>query len=188
MSDTESSTPQQPQKNHTTHIPAPTRAQKIAFTGIICVIITLTTLKSFFSIGGLWVPQRQRVRILELQPFDLFFHSHNWFAPLFDTIGNIGFFIPFGMMTAVLLARHNHRIIKATGYSTLFSLFIESSQYIFALGRTDIDDLWCNTLGGFLGASIVTAFGHSAHRLWTSIAVATSGIFIALLLFDNTQP
>lgn len=101
------------------------------FAAYACVILALTTLKAFFRIGLLWRPERQRVRSLELVPFDNFFRSPTWFGPVFDAVGNVAFFVPFGWLVAVLaagtgrarlvcaVARQAHRAASTTRWGRL---------------------------------------------------------------------
>ena len=42
-------------------------------------------------------------------------------------------------------------LIKVVLGSFLFSLIIESCQYIFKVGVFDVDDLLLNTIGGLIG-------------------------------------
>lgn len=64
--------------------------------------------------------------------------------------GNILGFTPLGLMLPMLFAALN------TGKKVIFLVFLvslgfEVAQLITGVGYPDIDDLWQNTLGGFLG-------------------------------------
>ena len=108
-------------------------------------MVALTTLKPFYQIGYLWKPENQRARELRWVPLDEF-SGGSWFGPLFEYAGNTAFFIPFGMLVFSLC-----RSVKSTATWGLgLSLVLEVCQYVFALGRTDIDDLLFNTLGALL--------------------------------------
>ena len=196
----------------------------VALIGYSAVIIALTMLKAFFVIGYLWVPERQRVRELHLIPLAKFSYSSTIFGPVFDVVGNLAFFIPFGVLAYVWLsarrsalggARHsalssalsgalsgsvNSRnqvqgstiddqrparrtiLLHATIISAGLSLSIEILQYICALGRTDIDDLLFNTLGGFLGAGIAAIAGRRFQWLWLIGAYVLVGVFLVLVV------
>lgn len=72
---------------------------------------------------------------------------------------NIAVFIPFGALIAARFPRL--RSLHASALLSLgFSLFIEIAQLITARGVGDVDDLFCNTLGGLLGASCVCFVTH----------------------------
>lgn len=149
------------------------------------VIIALTTLKVFFRIGRLWRPERQRVKQLELQPLDMFFSDQHWFYPLFETLGNISLFIPFGLLLFSLISTFRRPLIWVAALGCLFSLGLEITQYIFAVGRTDIDDLWCNTLGAIIGGWIAKTLGPRWHFLWTWLALAAAAVFLVLVIISN---
>lgn len=154
----------------------------VTLSAFALVVLALTTLKAFFTIGLLWVPENQRVRSLELLPLENWFTAETWFAPLFDTVGNIALFIPLGMLAAILLGPVRHRILKIAGMAAVFSLLIELSQFIFELGRTDIDDLMFNTLGGLLGAWLATLGGRRWHIVLTVLAGVAVVIFAVLVI------
>ncbi|KOR24702.1 VanZ family protein [Clostridium sp. L74] len=95
--------------------------------------------------------------------FDGASYRHINLIPLMESGGrkevllNFIIFIPLGVV-AQLVGKKNS-IIKNMIYILIFSLFIEVSQYILAVGATDITDLLTNTLGGILG--ILFYFGLS---------------------------
>lgn len=146
------------------------------------VVLALTTLKSFFTIGLLWKPENQRVRSLELIPLENWFTSETWFSPVFDTLGNIAFFAPLGMLAAILLGKVRHRVLKVAGLAALFSLVIELTQFAFSLGRTDIDDLVFNTLGGLVGAWLAGLGGKRWHTLLTVLSGLAVVVFVVLVM------
>jgi len=61
----------------------------------------------------------------------------------------------------------------------LFSLFIEVSQSILAVGATDITDLLTNTLGGILGILIY----RSLRKVFNSEKLDVVLIVIGIVLF-----
>ena len=140
-------------------------------------MVALTTLKAFFQIGYLWKPENQRVRELHLVPFDEF-SGTSWFAPLFEYAGNTAFFIPFGVLVFTLC-----RSIKAsTAWGFALSLTLETAQYVFALGRTDVDDLLFNTLGALIGAAFANWGGQRFFPVWRWLSLAATGVFIVLVI------
>ena len=145
------------------------------------VIVSLTMLKAFFVIGLLWVPENQRDRGIELMPMADFGRSDTWFAPLFDSLGNVAFFVPFGVLAFMLFSRHRQTVLLTTAMGAALSLAIEASQYAFSLGRTDIDDLLFNTIGALVGAAIARACGPRMYPVWTGLALATGIVFAVLV-------
>lgn len=69
-------------------------------------------------------------------------------------IENVLAFVPIGILILILLKREKKfsSVLLTTVLSGAFSLLIEVVQYIFVVGVFDVDDLFHNTLGGFLGA------------------------------------
>ncbi len=77
------------------------------------------------------------------------FVQHYWSYFLINFLGNILIFIPIGLFMPLLWKKFENGFLTVfLGFST--SLFIEISQ-LFLPRRTDVDDLWLNTLGTFIG-------------------------------------
>jgi len=106
----------------------------------LLVLIWVILFKLHFSFA-----EMDRARIINLIPFQ---------GPGIgaDEIYNVLFFIPFGIYICMLKNKWSF-IIKITTIICL-SLSLEILQFIFAIGRTDITDLLCNTLGGITGIGI----------------------------------
>lgn len=145
------------------------------------VVLALTTLKSFFTIGLLWKPENQRVRSLELVPFDAFLGGGGWFGPVFNTLGNIALFVPLGMLAVMLWRRSTRPVLRATLAGLLFSLAIETTQFLFALGRSDIDDLLLNTLGAAVGAGLGLLGGRHWRLFLVGLTLLAVVVFIVLV-------
>ena len=64
-------------------------------------------------------------------------------------LGNIGWFIPLGFLLPILLK--SKRLVTIIVIGFLFSLFIETSQFVFRKGIAEPDDLILNTLGAAVG-------------------------------------
>jgi glycopeptide antibiotics resistance protein len=86
-----------------------------------------------------------RVRKINLIPFQGFGIGANEFY-------NILFFIPFGIYICML--KNKWSFAKKVVIMLCLSLSFEIIQFVFALGRTDVTDLLCNTLGGIVGIGI----------------------------------
>ena len=72
------------------------------------------------------------------------------FARLF--LGNIGWFIPFGFLLPVLLKKES--LIKTMIMGMMFSLIIETLQFVFHKGVAELDDVILNASGTALGYCI----------------------------------
>lgn len=91
-------------------------------------------------------------RTLILEPF--FIKDGHLNKP--DFYSNIAAFIPYGVY--LLTLKRNGKIFLNVIVSVLImfmtSLFFETSQYIFKIGCSDINDLISNTLGGIIGVLV----------------------------------
>lgn len=65
-------------------------------------------------------------------------------------LGNIAAFVPFG---AYLAWRTNMKLLGITLAGATASLAIELTQFTFAVGVCEIDDIILNTAGTFIGAA-----------------------------------
>lgn len=95
-------------------------------------------------------------RSLNLIPFSqsgIVNHTIDWS----EIIANVIIFLPFGLL---LRAISNLSITKSVSLIFGFSLVIETLQFIFSLGATDVTDLLTNTLGGILGLGLYASLAH----------------------------
>lgn len=145
------------------------------------VVVALTMLKAFYVIGMLWRPEAQRNRSIEWVPFTLFSDSATWFGPLFDSLGNMAFFIPLGVLLYILLERTGRGVGLVVVVGALISATVETLQYVLALGHTDVTDLLFNTAGALVGAVIARACGRRAYPVWIGLALVTALVFAALV-------
>jgi glycopeptide antibiotics resistance protein len=113
----------------------------VLFIVYILTLIWIILFKLHFSFAEI-----DRVSIINLIPFQ------GLTAIGANEIYNIVFFIPFGIYICMLKNKWSF-IIKVIIIFCL-SLSFEIVQFIFAIGRSDITDLLCNTLGGITGIGI----------------------------------
>lgn len=84
---------------------------------------------------------------------------------------NILLFEPLGLTTPFALPSKFHKKVKITiGLGFLLSICVEIIQYAFCLGRAEVDDVICNTLGCAIG---VTAYLICKKLLETSEVTTT---------------
>lgn len=83
------------------------------------------------------------------QTYHTLFVDHYISYFLINFLGNIVIFMPIGFFIP-LLWNIKHSMLKTLAIGFLISFFIEISQLALPR-RTDIDDLWLNTLGTLLG-------------------------------------
>ncbi|MDO4317313.1 MAG: VanZ family protein [Lachnospiraceae bacterium] len=91
-----------------------------------------------------------------LQPFQeigRYFRHRNALPQLFliNIVGNIGAFLPFGLLLPSLLPKRMRRLLVVFCLTYLFSLSVECVQMLTHVGIFDLDDIILNTLGGVLG-------------------------------------
>ncbi len=98
---------------------------------------------------GVSLPPVRASRTLNLIPF---YNGGAEIArlPIFDSIANIVVLIPFG----IYLKKFHIGNIASILCGFFTSLFFEATQYVFAIGVSDITDLMTNTAGTALGVLI----------------------------------
>ena len=104
-----------------------------------------------------------------------FFHQlkeylfHNGDRELLRTLWmNVLLFVPGGLLLEALWPRCFPRwlcAILSAGLLTALSVGIEATQYRYALGCVEADDVLCNGLGGLLGAGMHEAAQRLSDRL-----------------------
>lgn len=152
--------------------------------GYAGVVVALTLLKSFYTIGLLWKPENQRNRQLRLVPFQIVQDANSTFSAVFDILGNLALFVPLGIMLMIVV----RRAPLVLGIALLFSVGIEVSQYAFSLGRSDTTDVICNVAGAGVGAWIASWFAGrpewSRHwqRALTVVVAVTVVVFVILVI------
>lgn len=94
---------------------------------------------------------------------------------------NVFLFFPLGLTLSNSLPRKWHRwgrIILTTFVGCILSAGIEYTQYRYALGMAEVDDVICNTLGAFIGStSLLIAHAIEKHkeRAWhTNMTLTTT--------------
>lgn len=146
------------------------------------VVVALTMLKAFFVIGMLWRPEVQRGRSIEWIPFALFRDSATWFGPLFDGLGNLAFFVPLGVLLYILLEGRARALVVVVITGAVTSAAVETLQYVFALGHSDVTDLIFNATGALAGGLLARVCGRRLYPLWIGLGLATAAVFAVLVV------
>lgn len=137
-------------------------------------VVALTLLKSQFVIGDLWDPLAHQQRSLDLQLFNGFDNPPIWYGPWINAVGNVLLFLPVGaLLHALLRPGNNHPILWSGLIGAAASLCIEVAQFGFAVGYSDIDDLFLNTIGAGLGAWWASRVSRRSRRAFVITAVAS---------------
>ena len=78
--------------------------------------------------------------------------TYGWGVMLINLVGNVVCFMPFGFLLPTISRRKVCKnVVTVTLLAMLFSMCIETTQLISKVGAFDVDDIFLNTLGGFLG-------------------------------------
>lgn len=91
---------------------------------------------------------------INLKPLVHLFRYKSRREMLLNVLGNVGLFVPGGILLPIVYSRRLNRFWKVTAAGLLLSLCIELLQLPFRVRATDVDDLLLNTLGVMLGYGI----------------------------------
>lgn len=83
-----------------------------------------------------------------------------------EIVMNILIFVPFGIYLSML--KPDWKFIKKVILIAAVSLLFEITQYIFAIGGTDITDLIGNTLGGIIGIGVYYVLSRFIKKRYTN--------------------
>lgn len=86
----------------------------------------------------------------EIKRFILYWDTIGPLMSCINLFGNVVAFMPFGALIRWVLNR-KVRWYEATLYTMIFSLCVETVQFVSGVGSFDVDDVILNTLGGLLG-------------------------------------
>lgn len=90
--------------------------------------------------------------IYNLVPFKvpiMIYKNHSIWYFLYQTVGNILLFVPFGFFVYYKTSFNMKRTVLAC---LSLTLFVEITQGFIPYRFCEIDDIWLNTLGGTIGA------------------------------------
>lgn len=136
----------------------------ILFWLYIILVLRITVFRSSFSLDNLM--QKGSVNFTLFEEYIPLIRYGDWYRFIYLFFGNIMWFIPFGMYLQYTGKIRNIFLITIIGF--LFSLTIESLQYVFGTGYSELDDLILNTLGVWIGAvgmKVVWRFAANANKI-----------------------
>ena len=151
----------------------------------IAVITALTLFKFTFVIAGLWSTAAHRTRDIRLIPFSELSTAQVWYGPPLNIAGNFALFLPFGALVCLLLRDRADRMKRTALTGLGLSVLIETLQFIFAVGYSDVDDLLLNTAGAAAGAWFADRYGPHRDGLITGVTVVFVLIIVLLLAFGE---
>lgn len=123
----------------------------ILFLLYITVVLRITVFRSSFTLQNLC--QNGRLILTLFEGYIDLIRRGDWFAFTYLFVGNIVWFVPFGMY--LQYTGISKKLVRTAFYGFLFSLLIEALQYVFGTGFSELDDLVLNTLGAWLGGGVV---------------------------------
>lgn len=130
----------------------------------IAVLLRITVFRSGFSLMHLM--QNGTINMTLFQDYIPLIQNGRWFLFLYLFVGNIIWFVPLGGM--LLASGKVRRVRTAVLWGLALSLSIETMQFIFGTGVSELDDLVLNTLGAWAGAAAVRLrqvhFQHDKER------------------------
>lgn len=90
-------------------------------------------------------------------------HGISLFSYYYNFYGNILWFIPMGFGAAYLL-KERYSFLKALGIGFSVSILIETMQFLFDTGISDIDDVLFNTAGTIIGILLFSVLDRIIKR------------------------
>lgn len=118
--------------------------QIIIFLIYVVILLRITVFRSSFLVDGWcngrveWVPFLYLAKLIEVE-------YYSYFIYLF--VGNIIWFVPLG----IYIGMGKRSLLSAAICGFLLSLGIETAQYIFSTGVSEVEDVILNTFGSALG-------------------------------------
>lgn len=153
----------------------------ILFLIYLALLVWIILFKLQFSISDL-----DKIRSINCIPF----HYDKEIGAAFhltEVIENFLIFVPMGIYLQMLMPKVKlyAKIMMIAGTSFL----LETTQYVLAIGRSDITDVLTNTVGGLLGLIVYLMVARlignriKANRLFSILAGIVSVVVIGLLSF-----
>ena len=151
---------------------------RIVLAVYLLVLLWLVLFK--FSAHPLSVLSNYQTRSLNLIPF-----AGTSFSNLYQVIENVIAFVPLGLLLSVNF-KVTHFWQKLTFICAL-SLAVEITQYVFAIGATDVTDVITNTLGGFIGLLLYDVGSkYIKDQKLDRFIVVLSTVLLVLFIFLRT--
>lgn len=153
----------------------------ILFLIYLALLVWIILFKLQFSISDL-----DKIRSINCIPF----HYDKEIGVAFhltEVLENVLIFVPMGIYLQMLMPKVKlyAKIMMIAGTSFL----LETTQYVLAIGRSDITDVLTNTAGGLLGLIVYLMVARlignriKANRLFSILAGIVSVVVIGLLSF-----
>ena len=123
----------------------------ILFLCYLAALLRITVFRSGFGGHGFCADGVVNLKLFaEYLPL---IRNRDWGRIIYLFAGNIIWFVPLGMY--VQYRKERHGILRAAVFGFALSFLIETMQYLFGTGISELDDLILNTAGAALGALFV---------------------------------
>jgi glycopeptide antibiotics resistance protein len=123
-------------------------------------------------------------RVLNLIPFDGSYSDRRGLT-IGEVIENGLIFVPFGIYISMLRSRWSPA--RRALVIVVASVAFEVIQFAFAIGRADITDVLCNTLGGLIGIGLYAISARvmrsTTNRMLTIVALVVTVVVLAFFTF-----
>ena len=123
----------------------------VLFVFYLAAVLRITVFRSTFTLQHLC--QNGEIVLTIFEGYRSLLRQGDWFSFTYLFVGNIIWFVPFGMYLQYIRKSKNLLYIALRGF--LFSLLIETLQYVFGTGFSELDDLILNTFGVWIGAVLI---------------------------------
>lgn len=120
----------------------------ILFLCYLAVLLRITVFRHEFGTHGFCADGVINLRLFE--EYIPLIQARDWDRFIYLFAGNIIWFMPLGMYVQYRQAKRG--ILRAAAFGFGLSFLIETMQYIFGTGISELDDLILNTAGAALGA------------------------------------
>ena len=140
-------------------------ANGILFAGIVAVIFYMTVYTRGESASEAILIPFQSFREAKIQP-ELYR----------SMLMNVFLFVPMGLSLPFVLGKGRISSVITVAVALSFSAGIEYMQYLYALGRCEVDDVIMNTLGALIGCLSHWLFRNWERRVMPGIRFLTETI------------
>lgn len=141
----------------------------------LLILLWLVLFKFSYNLSSVLIDYQTRG--LNLIPFA----GSSW-GNVKEMIDNLVAFVPFGLLLSVNLKRAT--LWRKLALMFIVSLAVEMTQFVLAIGITDITDVITNTFGGFIGLILYDLCNKYVdnEKLDRFIVVTVASVLIVFLL------
>src|SRR4051812_31858641 len=154
----------------------PRRTRVVLFVLFAIYLVLLVWL----AVWKLHVPfvGRDDMRELKLVPF--LPSGHFGASSPFDVVGNLAVFVPFGIYLRLLAPTWGWWKVGVAAAG--LSLAFEVTQYVTAVGSSDLTDVIVNTAGGLAGFGLLALLGGAKRTTLLTWMLATATVLALVLV------